>query len=86
VGCGRTAPKDDLLRLALTVEDLSGERRAVLDRDGRMGGRGAYLCRREDAAEPRPECLSRAIRRGSIARTLRSRATLDPKLVESVGR
>jgi predicted RNA-binding protein YlxR (DUF448 family) len=59
---------------------------AVIDSDGRLGGRGAYLCRDEDGESPRTECLERAIRRGSVARTLRAKVALDPKLVESVGR
>jgi predicted RNA-binding protein YlxR (DUF448 family) len=59
---------------------------AVIDRDGRMGGRGAYLCRDGEHERPRPDCLARAIRRGSVGRTLRATVSLDPKLVESVGR
>jgi hypothetical protein len=87
VGCGRIAPKSELLRIALTVE-----RSAVHDRDGTMPGRGAYLCRAAPDALggnpelPAPACLRRAMSRGGIARALRSAATLDPKLVESVGR
>ena len=64
----------------------AGPRLAVLDTDGRMGGRGAYLCRDEDGRRPNTDCLARAIRRGSVGRTLRASVTLDPKLVESVGR
>lgn len=81
VGCGRIAPKSQLLRIALT-----DKRSAVHDRDGKMPGRGAYLCRGEDPELPAPDCLARAMSRGGIARALRSAATLDPKLVESVKR
>jgi predicted RNA-binding protein YlxR (DUF448 family) len=60
--------------------------RAVPDGEGKMPGRGAYLCRGADPASPAPDCLARATRRGGIARALRSAVTLDPKLVESVSR
>ncbi len=95
VGCGRIAPKSELLRIAATVQGAAGEserarRHAVLDRDGTMPGRGAYLCRAADpdrrSGLPDPACLERALRRGGIARTLRAAVTLDPKLVESVNR
>ena len=59
---------------------------AVIDADGRLGGRGAYLCREGESTRPRADCLARAIRRGSVGRTLRASVTVDPKLVESVGR
>jgi hypothetical protein len=49
-----------------------------------MGGRGAYICRGDEPGKPAAECLAAAMRRGGIARALRSGATLDPKLVESV--
>jgi len=58
----------------------------VLDRDNRLGGRGAYLCAAPGSRSPRPECLAEATRRGGFARALRAKVTLDPKLVESVGR
>jgi predicted RNA-binding protein YlxR (DUF448 family) len=61
------------------------ERLAVIDRDGRMGGRGAYLCRGAGGELPDAECLARALRRGSVGRTLRASVAVDPKLVESVG-
>jgi len=58
----------------------------VLDPENRMNGRGAYLCRDGATALPDRECLAAALRNGGIARTLRARVSLDPKLVESVGR
>jgi predicted RNA-binding protein YlxR (DUF448 family) len=58
----------------------------VLDADGRLGGRGAYLCRLDGERRPRPECLEQAVRRNGFSRTLRASVSLDPKLVESVGR
>jgi len=91
VGCGRIAPKCELLRIAVadrgSAPDGEGpSRRAIADRDGTMPGRGAYLCRGGDLSPPTlvdPACLARAARGGGIARALRSAVTLDPKLVES---
>jgi predicted RNA-binding protein YlxR (DUF448 family) len=77
------------VRIALAGEQPAGRgepRLAVLDRDGRLAGRGAYLCRQEGLAQARPQCLERALERRAFARTLRAKVTLDPKLVESVGR
>jgi uncharacterized protein len=85
VGCGLTAPKSELLRIAL-VDGALGKNRAILDPEARLPGRGAYLHIGEDGSSPNPVCLAEAVRRGGIARTLRAKATLDPKLVESVSR
>jgi predicted RNA-binding protein YlxR (DUF448 family) len=68
------------------AEKQPGRPLAVLDREGHLGGRGAYLCRASDGEHPKADCLERAIRRGSVGRTLRASVSLDPKLVESVGR
>jgi predicted RNA-binding protein YlxR (DUF448 family) len=83
VGCGLSAPKSELLRIAL-VDGAQGRRCATLDREARLPGRGAYLHIGEDCSRPDPACLAEAVRRGGIARALRAKATLDPKLVESV--
>jgi predicted RNA-binding protein YlxR (DUF448 family) len=91
VGCGRIAPKPELLRIVAVDQRSAGvgeraHRVAVADRDATMPGRGAYLCRSGElaAGSVDPACLERATRRGGIARALRSSVTLDPKLVESV--
>ena len=86
VGCGRIAPKLELLRIAVIRDGEGRHGRAMCDRTGTMPGRGAYLCRGEQPELPAAECLERAQRRGAIARALRSAVTLDPKLVESVSR
>ncbi|MFI5010273.1 MAG: YlxR family protein [Solirubrobacterales bacterium] len=79
VGCGRVAPKPELVRLAATGD---GRRRvAVIDRAGVLPGRGAYLCRSQDGLDP--QCLALAERRGGVARALRCKVKLDPELVES---
>jgi len=64
---------------------------AVADPLARMPGRGAYLCRAEDAQRPAEGCLKQAERKGAIARALRRAlpdglVLNDAKLVESVGR
>ena len=84
VGCGLIASKSELVRIAVAREAAEPRGRAVCDRDGTMGGRGAYICRGDQPGKPAAECLAAAMRRGGIARALRSGATLDPKLVESV--
>jgi len=60
--------------------------RVVLDREGTMPGRGAYLCRGEDAGLPAAACVAVAIRRGGIGRTLHASVAIDPEIVESMGR
>ncbi len=59
VGCGANKPKKDLVRVIRTSE---GE--ITLDLTGRANGRGAYLCRNV-------ECLKRALKTKSIARSLK---------------
>jgi predicted RNA-binding protein YlxR (DUF448 family) len=83
VGCGRIAPKAELLRIAAVPGGAGDRAEAVCDPAGRLPGRGAYLCRAADAAMPAGDCLARATRRGGIARALRCAVKLDPKLVES---
>jgi predicted RNA-binding protein YlxR (DUF448 family) len=84
VGCGRVAPKSELLRIAAAVDDSSRSTRAVADRTATMPGRGAYLCLDDDPGVPAAACLAAAMRRGGISRALRSSVTVDPKLVESL--
>jgi predicted RNA-binding protein YlxR (DUF448 family) len=93
VGCGRIAPKPELVRIAAVGEPEGRSRRAVLDVAGTLPGRGAYLCRGAVIAQPAAECLALAARRGGVARALRCSVTLtldEPgvgvKLVESVSR
>jgi predicted RNA-binding protein YlxR (DUF448 family) len=86
VGCGRSAAKPELVRVALAERtDTPGRARrgpvrAVIDAAGTLPGRGAYLCRSgaaAGAATPDPDCLQRALRRGGLARTLRRAVELD---------
>jgi len=84
VGCGRSAPKSELIRIAVPRSEDRRTARAVLDSTGTLPGRGAYLCLGERPASAAPACLQRALGRGAIARGLRAAVSLDPKLVESV--
>jgi predicted RNA-binding protein YlxR (DUF448 family) len=81
VGCGRIAPKPELVRIALADHGAPRERgrarRAVVDTAGKLPGRGAYLCRGVDPAQPNPDCLAHALHRGGLARTLRRPVALD---------
>jgi predicted RNA-binding protein YlxR (DUF448 family) len=85
VGCGRVAAKSELLRIAI-ARTADGTVLAVADDSATMPGRGAYLCLAADDSGPAERCVALANRRGAIARTLRARVPLDPKLVESVSR
>ncbi|HWX45386.1 MAG TPA: YlxR family protein [Solirubrobacteraceae bacterium] len=84
VGCGRIAPKSELLRLAAVPEAGRRTRRAVIDPTCALPGRGAYLCRAPGLqARPKSDCLELAERQRGIARTLRCAVTLGPEFVES---
>jgi predicted RNA-binding protein YlxR (DUF448 family) len=74
------------LRIALASERGSPSPRAVLDRDGTMPGRGAYLCREPLLGGPVRECVEHARRNRGLARTLRAAVRIDGELIESVGR
>jgi predicted RNA-binding protein YlxR (DUF448 family) len=77
VGCARIAPKTELLRIAAVPGGERRAQRAVIDVEGRLPGRGAYLCRGASASVPDADCLQRALRRGGIARTLRRSVQLE---------
>lgn len=81
------APKSELVRIATVARRGGSGGMAVLDGHGTMPGRGAYLCRARELGAPggpAPACVALAMRNSGIARTLRARVTLDPKIVESV--
>ena len=93
MGCGRIAPKSELLRIALRDPvdapregnrvDAVAAREAVADHDGRLPGRGAYLCRDQDSARPEAACLALALGRKALPRALRASVTVSSELVES---
>jgi predicted RNA-binding protein YlxR (DUF448 family) len=66
IGCRSVRPRAELLRLVLPAPGDAGSR-VILDRSGRVNGRGAYLCR----ASAR-ECLEQARRRRALVRALRT--------------
>ena len=65
MGCGRRAPKDELVRFA----EVDG----VLSADPHAHGRGAYTCR--DLG-----CFELAASRRAFARTLRAPVRVEPEL------
>jgi predicted RNA-binding protein YlxR (DUF448 family) len=75
VGCGRIAPKSELLRIVASERKspagAAAKTCAVADPLARMPGRGAYLCRDGAAPSPAQQCVTLAERRGGIPRALR---------------
>ena len=64
-GCGRKAPKRELLRFV--------ERNGILTASTAGAGRGVYTCRRL-------ACFERAAERRAFARTLRRTVRVEPSL------
>jgi predicted RNA-binding protein YlxR (DUF448 family) len=62
-------PKEALVRLAAV------DGRVVVDGDGTLPGRGAYLCS--------ADCAALAVRRRAFGRAFRRAVSVDPNLVES---
>ena len=58
LGCREKKPKNALIRIVRTPDA-----KVLIDRTGKMQGRGAYLC-------PDKECLRKVIRSGAAARAL----------------
>lgn len=56
VGCGRSRPQKELVRLA------NDGGRIIVDRGGKAPGRGVYLC-------PDPECCAKAKKRKALQRS-----------------
>jgi uncharacterized protein len=66
-GCGRRAPKGELIRFVAPAGELTPSVRGP--------GRGAYTCRRLS-------CFERAVSRRAFNRTLRRTVRVDPSLAE----
>ena len=64
-GCGRKAPKEELVRFV--------EQNGVLTQSAKGAGRGVYTCRRLT-------CFERAAERRAFARTLRRTVRIEPEL------
>ena len=71
VACREMRAKKDLMRIVRTAEGM-----LVLDRTGKLSGRGAYLCR--DAA-----CVSKALKTRALERALE--APMNDVLKEALG-
>ena len=64
-GCGRRAPKDELVRFVARAGELTQADEAT--------GRGVYTCRRL-------QCFERALSRRAFARTLKQTVRVEPAL------
>jgi predicted RNA-binding protein YlxR (DUF448 family) len=71
VGCGRKAPRAELVRFAAPEGVLE------VDAGRSLPGRGAYTC-------PRPSCFEKAAARRAFARTLRRTVTIPSGLKASM--
>ncbi len=60
VGCGEMKPKRSLIRVVKTPEDT-----IKIDLNGKMNGRGAYVC-------ARTECLNKAHKSKRLERTFKT--------------
>ncbi|HEV3229640.1 MAG TPA: YlxR family protein [Solirubrobacteraceae bacterium] len=70
-GCGRVAPKQSLVRLAVGEDQV-----LLVDRAATLPGRGAYVCAGQ-------ACLHEAARRGRLSRAFRRPVQIPPKTLES---
>lgn len=58
IGCGESKPKRELLRIVRTPE-----KKVVIDKSGKMNGRGTYVCYRK-------ECIESAVKKNKISYAL----------------
>ena len=65
VGCNEMKPKTELVRIIKTAEG-----NILLDKTGRMNGRGAYICRSV-------ECLEKARKSNSLSRSFSMSISAD---------
>jgi uncharacterized protein len=70
VGCGRIAPQHSLRRLAVVGHAV------VVDDEGRMPGRGAYVCN--------ARCARDALDRRAFGRAFRRAVSANPEFIESL--
>jgi len=80
VGCGRRGPQNELVRLCIEERETStsGFTRVVVAGRG-LGGRGAYLCRRQ-------ACLDRALHRKAFHRAFRVAVAVDVEQIRAAMR
>lgn len=60
VGCRQERPKREMVRIVRTTAG-----KVVVDPSGKQAGRGGYIC-------PNFDCWERALKRGSLAHTLKA--------------
>ncbi|MBP3237706.1 MAG: YlxR family protein [Lachnospiraceae bacterium] len=72
IGCDEMYPKKELIRILLDEEN-----RPVIDKTGKLNGRGCYLCNK-------PECLERAIKTKAINRSMH--VNIGPEVYEELKR
>jgi predicted RNA-binding protein YlxR (DUF448 family) len=70
IACRQTRPKRELMRVVRTPEQ-----RLVVDRRGKLSGRGAYVC-------PTVQCVTRALEGHRLERALD--VTVTPDLVAAL--
>jgi uncharacterized protein len=70
VGCGRPAPKRNLIRIVLAGDTM------VVDRAARLPGRGAYVHGQA--------CAAQAVSRRAFGRAFRRAVAVPPDFVESL--
>ncbi len=70
VGCQEMKPKKELIRIVMTPEgDL------LVDRTGKVNGRGAYVC-------PNSACLEKAIKNSGLSRSFKMKT--DPSVLRAL--
>ena len=72
IGCDEMFPKKELIRILLDADN-----RLVIDKTGKLNGRGCYLCNK-------PECLEKAVKTKAINRSLSVNA--GPEIYEELKR
>ncbi|MGH2878408.1 MAG: YlxR family protein [Solirubrobacteraceae bacterium] len=83
VGCGRVASKPELVRFAATPSGAGGWL-AMRDLEGKLPGRGAYVCRLGADDRLDNDCLRLAVKKGGLRRTLRRPVELPTDLDSAV--
>lgn len=77
------APKPELVRFA-AAKSGGGDWLAMPDIDGKLPGRGAYLCRVGAKDQADNDCLRLAAQKGGLQRTLRRTVALPADLNSAV--
>jgi predicted RNA-binding protein YlxR (DUF448 family) len=77
------APKPELVRFAAAPSGAGGWL-AMRDIDGKLPGRGAYLCRVDASDQADNDCLRLAAQKGGLQRTLRRTVALPADLNSAV--